>query len=102
MHSLQPSQLGNDPLLNLVLDPLLDMRGGASLSQSCPDNVGCCAGADGPRSAMRAAMQTQTPMFGFSQVGTNVFCLRMAYITTGCGVLACFEWPLHRYVKPRF
>ena len=29
---------------------------------------GASAGADGPRSAMRAAMQTQTPMFGFSQV----------------------------------
>ena len=31
MHSLQPSQLGNDSLLNMVLYPLLDMRGGASL-----------------------------------------------------------------------
>ena len=31
MHSLQPSQLGNDSLLNMVLCPLLDMRGGASL-----------------------------------------------------------------------
>ena len=31
MHSLQPCQLGNDSLLNIVLYPLLDMRGGASL-----------------------------------------------------------------------
>ena len=31
MHSLQPLQLGNDSLLNMVLYPLLDMRGGASL-----------------------------------------------------------------------
>ena len=31
MHSLQPCQLGNDSLLNMVLYPLLDMRGGASL-----------------------------------------------------------------------
>ena len=31
MHSLQPRQLGNDSLLNMVLYPLLDMRGGASL-----------------------------------------------------------------------
>ena len=33
MHSLQPCQLpvGNDSLLNMVLHPLLDMRGGASL-----------------------------------------------------------------------
>ena len=28
MHSLQPRQLGNDSLLNMVLYPLLDMRGG--------------------------------------------------------------------------
>ena len=31
MHSLQPCQLGNDSLLNMVLYPLLDMHGGASL-----------------------------------------------------------------------
>ena len=31
MHSLQPCQLGNDSLLNMVLYPLLDMRGGAPL-----------------------------------------------------------------------
>ena len=31
MHSLQPRQLGNDSLLNMVLYTLLDMRGGASL-----------------------------------------------------------------------
>ena len=31
MHSPQPCQLGNDSLLNMVLYPLLDMRGGASL-----------------------------------------------------------------------
>jgi hypothetical protein len=33
MHSLQPCQLGNDPLLNMVLYPLLDMHGGASLCE---------------------------------------------------------------------
>ena len=31
MHSLQPCQLGSDSLLNIVLYPLRDMRGGASL-----------------------------------------------------------------------
>ena len=31
MHSLQDCQLENDSLLNMVLYPLLDMRGGASL-----------------------------------------------------------------------
>ena len=31
MHSLQPRQLESDSLLNMVLYPLLDMRGGASL-----------------------------------------------------------------------
>ena len=31
MHSLQPHQLESDSLLNMVLYPLLDMRGGASL-----------------------------------------------------------------------
>jgi hypothetical protein len=34
MHSLQPCQLGNDSLLNMVLYPLLDMRGGASLCKA--------------------------------------------------------------------
>ena len=34
MHSLQPCQLGNDSLLHMVLYPLLDMRGGASLCKA--------------------------------------------------------------------
>ena len=33
MHSLQPCQLGSDSLLNMGLYPLLNMRGGASLSK---------------------------------------------------------------------
>ena len=33
VHSLQPCQLGNDSLLDMVLYPLLDMRGGAAVCE---------------------------------------------------------------------
>ena len=33
-HCLQPCRLGNDSLLNMVLNPLLDIRGGAPLCKA--------------------------------------------------------------------